>query len=237
MNETPRQICPIIFIFETSGCMSGAPIGAVNAAMVNVLPELTLMNNDSPTVEIKIAVMTFGSFAKWITPGLVDPGSCQWNGLNVYTGCVMGAAFKELNRVLSVSHGFMNHESGYVAPVLFLLSEDQPTDNYQYELQALKKNNWYKVAAKVAICYGYRSNDSVLLEFTGNVETVLHTDDPEDLPDLIKFVTITASQVASTGNGVVTPGNAARDMHDRTEDVAQALQTAPPKLASTDDNW
>ena len=153
----------------------------------------------------------------------------------------MGAAFKELDNALSVSKGFMNRASGSVAPVLFLLSDGEPTDNYKEHLQNLKDNNWYKVAARVAIGYG-NSNDAILAEFTGNTETVLHTNDPKELKNMIRFVTITSSMVASKGKAVVVQGNNAStpvDPNDTTGKVAAALKSNPPTLAidDEDDEW
>ena len=45
---------------------------------------------------------------------------------------------------------FMKHASGSVAPVLFLLSDGEPTDDYKAGLQKLKANNRYKIAVRVA---------------------------------------------------------------------------------------
>lgn len=225
--EISRRLCPVIFLLDTSGSMAGAPIGAVNSAMEGVLPELISMNNDNPDIEIEIAVLAFDSAFNWVTgSSLVNPESYAWNDLEASGGTSMGAAFKELDKVLSVSHGFMNRASGSVAPVLFLLTDGEPTDNHQEGLQALQANNWYKVAAKVAIGYG-QSNDSVLNEFTGNSETVLHTNDPVALKKMIRFVTITSSMVASAGKGVAQPENNSADPNDMTNSVAAALKNAP----------
>ena len=38
--QTSRRMCPVIFLLDTSGSMFGSPIGAVNAAIEGVLPEL-----------------------------------------------------------------------------------------------------------------------------------------------------------------------------------------------------
>lgn len=236
--EVSRRMCPVIFLLDTSGSMSGAPIGAVNAAMEGVLPELMSMNNDNPDVEIEVAVLAFETGTQWVTgSGLVNPADYEWSDLNAGGGTSMGAAFRELGKALSVSHGFMNRASGSVAPVLFLLTDGEPTDNYQDGLQALKENNWYKCAAKVAIGYG-QSNDAVLKEFTGNSETVLHTNDPKDLKNMIRFVAITSSMVASTGKGAAAQVDET-DPNDATNSVANALKTAPPGLnsADPDEEW
>jgi len=237
-NVMPRRVCPVIFLLDTSGSMDGKPIGAVNAAIEGILPELISMNKNNADIEIAVAVLTFDSATKWVTgnDGLVDPEKFSWANLDASGVTSMGAAFKDLNNALSVSHGFMKKASGSVAPVLFLLSDGEPNDDYANGLQELKNNNWYKVAVRVAIGYG-DSNDAILEEFTKNRETVLHTNDPNDLKKLIKFVAITSSMVAS---GHHDPINASADQQapdDMTNTLAAELAANPPSLNSTDSDW
>ena len=156
--EIARKMCSVIFLLDTSGSMSGAPIGAVNDAIKNVLPELISMNDSNPDNEIKIAIMTFDYEAKWVfgETELLAPEDVQsyWKNLDANGYTSMGAAFRALNEKLSVSHGFMKRASGSVAPVLFLLSDGEPTDDYKSGLQELQKNGWYKIAVRVAVGYG-----------------------------------------------------------------------------------
>lgn len=223
--EIPRKMCPVIFLLDTSGSMSGAPIGAVNRAIENVMPELVSMNESNADNEIKIAVMTFDYDAKWVVgeTELMSPEDVQnsWRDLDAGGYTSMGAAFRSLNEKLSVSHGFMQRASGSVAPVLFLLSDGEPTDDYRAGLQILQKNNWYKIAVHVAVGYG-EANDEILREFTGNEGTVLHSNDPNDLKNTIRFVAVTSSRVASQGSGVSTDDKANPD--DNTGATANALK-------------
>ena len=220
--EIPRKMCPVIFLLDTSGSMSGAPIGAVNRAIENVMPELISMNHNSKDPEIRVAVMSFDYDAKWIVgeTELLSPEDVQssWRDLDATGYTSMGAAFRALNEKLSISHGFMQHASGSVAPVLFLLSDGEPTDDYKAGLQTLQQNNWYKIAVRVAVGYG-EANDEILREFTGNEGTVLHTNDPTNLKALIRFVAVTSSRVASKGSKVsdVNPD-------DNTAKVADAFK-------------
>lgn len=240
--QVAKRMCPVIFMLDTSGSMFGAPVGAVNAALEGVLPELISMSDDNSDTEIKVGVMTFDSDIKWITgdSNLITPEELKetWQDFDADGLTSMGAAFVELNNKLSVSHGFMKNASGSVAPVLFLLSDGDPTDDYQYGLNKLKQNNWYKVASRVAIGYG-ESNDDVLRQFTGNRETVLHTDKPEDLKKMIRFVTITSSRVASgNSNSVAAPNNTV-DPDDNTQKTANALTAQGGALANAtaDEVW
>ncbi|MDO5133194.1 MAG: VWA domain-containing protein [Eubacteriales bacterium] len=238
--ELTRRICPVLFAMDTSGSMGangGAPIGASNAAMEGTIPELVSMNMENPDNEIRIAILTFDSGVKVITgeTELVDPAAFVWKDLNAFGGTSMGAAFRKMNDLLSVSNGIMDRASGSVAPVLFLLSDGEPTDDYKEGLRLLKENNWYKVAARVAVGYG-DANDAVLEEFTGNRETILHANDPVQLKEMIRFVTITSSMVASQGKKMIDKaGEKQEDPDDTTKAVAKALKKAPAGLSTNTD--
>ena len=236
--EIPRKMCPVIFLLDTSGSMSGAPIGAVNSAIENVLPELISMNDSNPDNEIRVAIMTFSFDADWVIGGneLLSPEEVKnsWNDLSAGGPTSMGAAFQALNDKLSVSHGFMKRASGSVAPVLFLLSDGAPTDDYLDGLNKLKNNNWYKIAVRVACGYG-DSNDDVLRDFTGNAETVMHASDPKELKNMIKFIAVTSSKVASQGSSVDNTGTTNPD--DNTQKTAEALQNQGGALATADEEW
>lgn len=231
--EIPRKMCPVIFLLDTSGSMDGAPVGAVDSAMENIMPELKSMNDTNADNEIKVALMTFDSDVKWIfgETELLLPEDVQnsWRALKAYGWTSMGAAFRELNDKLSQSHGFMKHASGSVAPVLFLLSDGEPTDDYQSGLKLLRQNPWYKEAMRVAVGYG-DANDQILAEFTGNKETVLHTDNPADLKNLIRFVAITSSRVASQGS------NSANQSADKTDELGTIIQAQNPLNNPLDPN-
>lgn len=238
--EIPRKMCPVIFLLDTSGSMSGAPIGAVNDAIRNVLPELVSMNESNADNEIKIAVMTFDYDSKWIIGEneLMSPEDVQnvWRDLDANGYTSMGAAFRALNEKLSVSNGFMKRASGSVAPVLFLLSDGEPTDDYRAGLQVLQKNNWYKIAVRVAVGYG-DANDGILREFTGNEGTVLHTNDTNELKNTIRFVAVTSSRVASQGSSVSPDDNNANP-DDNTGTVANALKNQGALgNANPDEEW
>ena len=234
--EMTRRMCPVIFLVDTSGSMDGAPIGAVNSAIEGVLPELCAMNDENADAEIKTAIMSFSGGTDWVTGDkLVSPQNVAWNGMDAMGPTEMGAAFRELDKKLSIETGFMRRASGSVAPVLFLLSDGAPTDDYQSALAKLKENNWYKVAVRVAIGYG-DADDNILAEFTGNRETVLHTNSPEDLKKMIRFVSITSSMVAS--RKVAT--NAAEDApDDNTVALAEELEAQGGEMtaASADEEW
>ena len=234
--EMTRCMCPVIFLVDTSGSMDGAPIGAVNSAIEGVLPELCAMNDENADAEINVAIMSFSGGADWVTgEKLLPPQNVAWNGLDAVGPTEMGVAFRELGKKLSIETGFMRRASGSVAPVLFLLSDGAPTDDYKPALAKLKENNWYKVAVRVAIGYG-EADDNILAEFTGNRETVLHTNSPEDLKKMIRFVSITSSMVASHKVATNTTEDAP---DDNTAALAEELEAQGGEMttASAEEAW
>ena len=237
MDRKPpvRRICAVIMSADCSGSVDGAPMGSINQGISGVIPEMVSMNLENANVEIQLGVQSFGGKVQWETgeDGLVDPKNYVWKDLVAGGPTPMGEAFLGLDEKLRIDGGFMEHASGSVAPVIILLSDGEPTDNYKDGLEKLKKNKWFQVAAKVAIGFG-QANDAVLEEFTGNKETVLHTNDPEELKKLIKFVTITSSMVNSKGKVTVNTNsdNINVDDEDTTNKVAEALKTAETELST-----
>lgn len=196
--EIARRFCPLIFLIDTSGSMRGAPIGAVHSAIQNILLDLASMNASNSDAEIGVAILTFSTGVKWITGNqFVNPESFAIDVLRTAGVTSMGKAFKELNKALSEKEGgLLQRVSGSVSPILCLLSDGAPTDNYKEALKILKENYWYKMALKAAIGYG-EYNKGVLKEFTTFDETVMHADNPTELKTMIEDFAVKASSVTS----------------------------------------
>jgi uncharacterized protein YegL len=82
-------------------------------------------------------------------------------------------------------------------PVLVLLSDGQPTDDYKRQLDALLALPWGKKSVRIAISIGQDADDSVLQEFTGNRELVLQANNPQMLVKMIKWASTAASQTSA----------------------------------------
>jgi len=232
----PRKTMVLFFIVDTSGSMEGKKIGAVNQAIREVLPELKDMSDDNADSEIKIAVLEFSSGSRWITPP-VEPGKYTWRDLDAAGVTDFGHACRSLAEKLSVSKGFMSHASGSYAPVLFLLSDGQPVDDWKSGLAELQKNNWYKFAVKVAIAIGDDADKDVLKEFTGSMEAVMINHDSASLIKMIKEIAVTSSQVASQGADATDSNqNAGNPKQGEVNKVIQEVQ-AETDAASTKTEW
>jgi uncharacterized protein YegL len=198
----PRKTAFLFFLIDTSGSMSGSKIGAVNSAVEEVLIKIKEMNDTSSDAIVEIAMLTFDSNVKWLTPnGPVKPENYPFNHLNANGLTAMGEAFRSLEEKLHQNSGFMQRASGSYAPVIFLMSDGEPNDGWESNLAALKKNKWFNVSAKVALAVGDDANTFVLEQFTGTSEAVVMVSDRDiasKLANMISFIAVRSSQVAST---------------------------------------
>ncbi|MBQ1388922.1 MAG: VWA domain-containing protein [Clostridia bacterium] len=191
----------LFFLVDTSGSMEGSKIGTLNQAVEDVIPEIREISENNADAEIKIAVLEFSSGARWITENPIPADGFEWQYLNAIGLTDLGKACKMLNEKLS-RNSFMSDVTGSFAPAIFLLSDGAPTDNYREGLELLRQNNWFKKAIKVAVAIGENANRDVLAEFTGNEESVLSVHNPEALKKMIRFVSVTSSQIGSQSMAV-----------------------------------
>jgi uncharacterized protein YegL len=230
-----RRQMVLFFLIDTSGSMDGTKIGEVNTAIREVVPEL--QDIGGADIDLKIAVLEFSIGCRWQNPsGPVSVNSFFWSNLSAEGGTDMGAAFQELNDKLS-RNSFLKAPSASVAPVILLLSDGQPGDDYRSALAVLKNNNWYKSAVKVAIAIGNDADQDVLAEFTGTSETVITAHTPEVLRKMIRTVAITSSQIGSRSqplqNGEIV------SKQDTMAQEIQNMKQADPDYDSADsiDGW
>ena len=94
-------------------------------------------------------------------------------------------------------NSFLNSPSLSFAPVIFLMTDGYPSDDYREGLKALQSNSWYKFGLKAALGIGNEANDEMLAEFTGSKDTVVHAYSGGQLAQMIKVVAVTASQIGS----------------------------------------
>ena len=228
IEAAPRRVMTLIFLIDTSGSMEGVKIGQVNDAIENTLPQIQDISAQNADAEIKIAVLEFSSGVEWMYPEPISSEDFTWQNLEAGGLTSLGEAFKELNTKLSHTTGFMKQASGSFAPAIILLTDGEATDNYKHGLDKLKANNWFKASIKVAIAIGDEdTNTSVLTEFTGNKEAVFTVHNREKLAEMIRFVSVTASQVASSHSSVGkdAPATKQEEFVDQVRDTEKTSDT------------
>ena len=238
--SVPRRTMTLFFVIDTSGSMEGNKIGAVNDAVVNVLPMLDEISQTNPDAEIKVAALEFSSGTKWLYTEPKLASEFVWQDVRAGGLTSLGGACIELNNKLSRS-GYMQAASGSFAPAIILLSDGGPTDDFQSGLAKLKSNNWFKTAIKVAIAIGDDADKDVLKEFTGSSEAVFTVHNIEALKQIIRVVAVTSSQIgskSSTAGDVTKQEQVIKDVTDAVQDIQGADSAAAPAPAADNyDDW
>ncbi|GHV84605.1 tellurium resistance protein TerY [Spirochaetia bacterium] len=231
--EIPRRTMALFFVIDASGSMDGSKIGAVNTSIQEVIPAIRDVSEENADAEIKIAALEFSNGTRWLTPnGPVPAETFSWNFIDAAGVTDFGAACRALNEKLSTK-AFMQEATGSFAPAIFLMSDGDPTDDWQNGLAELKRNNWFKAAVKVAVAIGDDANKDVLKEFTGSMEAVLEVHNSVMLKKMIKFVSVRASQVASKSLNVNSAGNGDAQ---KQEELNAALRDFTQEAAAVPDN-
>lgn len=193
-SEVSKKSLVIFFVIDTSASMKGKKMGELNTVMEELIPEIRRVGGAD--TDIKIAVLTFSNEAQWMYSIPISVESFEWTRLNASGVTSMGAAFEELNLRMS-RNSFLNAPSLSFAPVIFLMTDGYPSDDYKKGLRALQANSWYKFGMKAALGIGNEANDDMLAEFTGSSDTVVHAYTGNQLAKMIKVVAVTASQIGS----------------------------------------
>ncbi len=194
VTAVAKKSLVIYFLVDTSGSMQGTKMGELNSAMEELIPEIRRIGQAD--TEVKAAVLTFASNVGWMHQRPVSIEEFEWVRLRADGTTAMGAAFDELNTKLSRSE-FMDSPSVSFAPVIFLLTDGYPSDDYQEALRNLRTNSWFKFGLKAALGIGSDTNDEMLAEFTGDPDTVVHAVSGNKLAQLIKVIAITSAQIGS----------------------------------------
>ena len=104
--SVPRRTMTLFFLIDTSGSMMGNKIGAVNDAVVNVLPMLDDISKSNPDAEIKVAALEFSNGINWLYDEPKSSSDFVWQDVQASGLTSLGAACTELNSKLS-RNGFM----------------------------------------------------------------------------------------------------------------------------------
>lgn len=196
-----KKSMTIFFLIDVSKSMKGTKIGSLNSTMEELLPSLVGVGEAS--TDVKIAVMKFSTQVEWVTPQPVKIEDYQsWNRLEPEGLTFMGDAFMELSKKLS-RNSFLNSPSLSYAPVIFLLSDGTPNDNWQKGLKTLKENKWFQYGLKIALGIGSEVDMDVLRAFTGNDELAVQAKTADQLRELVKMLAVTSSQIGSRSLALV----------------------------------
>ena len=192
-GELASRPIHFFWVVDCSGSMYGEKIGIVNNTIQECIPEMRNSADNNPNAQLLIRALQFSSGASWITTSPVPVENYSWEDMEANGLTELGKAFDLLAAQLSIPP----MPARALPPVIVLLSDGQPTDDYKKSLDKLKGMPWFRKAVKIAISIGQDADDDVLIEFTGNKELVLQVNNATALAKMIKWASTTASMVSA----------------------------------------
>lgn len=187
---------PVYLLLDTSGSMSGEPIEAVKNGM-QVL--VSTLRQDPYALETAfLSIITFDSVATQVCP-LTELATFQLPNLVATGTTALGAGLELLAQRISSEVTTSTAEvKGDWKPLIFIMTDGEPTDDWQKGLNALKK---IKTGIIIACAAGPSANTNILKSIT-EVVVQLDTADSATIKAFFKWV----SASVSTGSQKVDSG-------------------------------
>lgn len=239
-GELASRPLHFIWICDASGSMADdGKIQALNNAIREAIPHMRDVADSNPNAEVLVRAISFSSGASWHLSQPTAVHEFKWEDLSADGVTDMGLALETLAEQLKIPP--MSERA--LPPVLVLVSDGQPTDNFERGLQTLMEQPWGKKAVRIAIAIGSDADYDVLQKFIGHNEIKpLQANTPEALVKYIKWVSTAVLKSASSpasqtqGSDPAAPVNVTIPQPPApvTPDPATADPNADPNLAVQD---
>ena len=225
LGSVTRGKLHFFWVADNSGSMkSQGKIEALNNAIHECLPATREANQSNPFADMLVRAIRFSTGAEWHVPDPTPVEEFEWTDLEADGITDMGAAIRLLSEELTPSK--MGRRA--LPPVIVLLSDGAPTDEWEKDLARFNETGWGRPGrtVRVAVAIGRDADKDVLARFTGTRETVFEADNAQRLTELIKWASVTLSKFASSGASRVG-GDVAKE--------GPVLPPPPPMPVEADD--
>jgi uncharacterized protein YegL len=225
MSEIPGGAMahrPVHFfwLLDCSGSMSiNGKIQELNYAVREALPDMQRVAHENATAQLMVRVVTFSDGAQWHVHTPTPIEDFQWTDLTTNGITDLGAALRLVAGELETPP--MPERA--LKPVLALVSDGQPTDDWRAGLQAVDNTPWGRRAVRVAIAIGQDADVAMLKEFLASPELEpLRAHNPAQLAGAIRWASTVAVRAASTprgGGGTAVPPQVPPSPPDDSADI------------------
>jgi len=226
MNEMPVPNRPggrmssrplhFIWLVDGSGSMRvNGKIQALNRAINEAIPHMQRVARDNPQAAVFVNAICFADDAHWMEERLTPVSEFQWQNMEAGGATALGEALTMVGDVLRPP--LITDRA--LPPVLVLVTDGLPTDDFQAGLEHLMSRPWGRQAVRVVVGIGEdsTSEDATKLfqAFTDNdAVKPFYASHPEALIEAIRWVSTAflesvvapLSQAVSGGEGYPTDG-------------------------------
>jgi len=232
-GEMATRPLHFFWIAHCSGSMKGAKIQTLNFAIKDAIPEMVRVADENPNAQVLVRALKFSNGAAWHVSTPTAVKDFKWEDLEADGLTDMGAALRLVANELKMASDGGPMTERALPPVLVLISDGQPTDDFVGGLKALMDMPWGKKAVRIAVAIGEDAAQEVLQAFIGNPDMKpLAANNPEALVSHIKWVSTAVLKSASS------PASTTKDAAVSGGNVPIPLPAAPdPNAGGGGDVW
>lgn len=204
-GELSNRPLYFFWICDCSGSMSlDGKIQSLNFAIREAIPAMRDAANGNPNAQILVRALKFSSGAQWQIAEPTPVEDFEWTDLTADGVTDLGKALSMVAEQLKSPPMPVRA----LCPVLILITDGHPTDDYKRGLEELLNLPWGKKAVRIAISVGGDTDIEVLQKFIAHPEfKPLQADNSNQLVERIQWASTTGIKVASLPPSQTKPDN------------------------------
>jgi uncharacterized protein YegL len=178
---------PVYLLLDTSGSMMGEPIESVKSGVQTMISAL---RQDPYALETAyLSIITFSSTANQLVP-LTELTNFQTPNIEASGTTSLGGALSLLAQRADVEVAKTTSEQkGDWKPIVFIMTDGMPTDDWQKGLKEFQSKKWGMVVA----CAAGQAVDTTILKQVTEVVVQLDTADSSSFKAFFKWVSASIS--------------------------------------------
>lgn len=184
-----------IWICDGSGSMeSMGKVQALNTAIREAIPAMRRVALENPNARIRVRAVRFSDGARWHVAAPTPVEQFVWQDLHAAGQTDLGQALALVAQELRMPP--MSERA--LPPVLVLISDGRPTDDFAGGLQTLLQLPWGRRAVRLAIAIGADADPAPLRAFIANpLVPLLQAHNAETLVSYIRWASTAVVRAAS----------------------------------------
>lgn len=183
------------YVVDVSGSMTGTKIESLNLAVRESIKPMQDVADENPNADVLVRVIKFSDGAQWQLSQPTEIRSFAWTDLDAGGSTDMGHALRMLADALKIE----NMPTRGLPPVIVLITDGMPTDDFNSGLKALMDEPWGKRAVRIGVAIGEDADLASLEKFIGNPEVKpLRSNNVQDLVKKIKWASTVPLKAASS---------------------------------------
>jgi uncharacterized protein YegL len=197
------RVLPVILLVDTSGSLEAdAKIEALNQGLQELVT--TLAEEDDGVGQLHVGVITFGGDEAQHAVPLQPVGRISLGRLEAAGRTRLGGAFRLAGELLEDRELL---PTGSYRPILVLLSDGLPTDDWEQPLADLLASERGSKAARMALGIGADADRQILAKFAEDVRRI---DQAHQIVEYLQFVTMTVIDRGGSTSGSGAGGGTVR---------------------------